>query len=118
MIATQMRATNSINKVFRFCECHPNCGCNKDFCLNYLMSSDNKKNYQLQIRRVNKGPVVMWALFAMEDIQQGAFLIEYRGEIVTKKQGDMRGSYYDDTGLSYLFDMNDPLEDEKREQSI
>ena len=34
--------------------------------------------------------------------------MEYRGEIVTKKQGDMRGSYYDDVGLSYLFDMNDP----------
>lgn len=45
-------------------------------------------------------------------------MLEYRGEIVTKKQGDMRGSYYDDTGLSYLFDMNDPLEDEVREQMI
>lgn len=30
----------------------------------------------------------------------------------------MRGSYYDDNGLSYLFDMNDPLEEEKREFSI
>jgi len=27
----------------------------------------------------------------------------------------MRGSYYDSTGLSYLYDMNDPLDDEKRE---
>lgn len=30
----------------------------------------------------------------------------------------MRGSYYDSTGLSYLYDMNDPLDDEKREQDI
>lgn len=37
----------------------------------------------------------MWGLFAMEDIPAGAFLMEYKGEIVTKKQGDMRGTYYD-----------------------
>jgi hypothetical protein len=30
----------------------------------------------------------------------------------------MRGSYYDYSGLSFLFDMNDPLEDETREQTI
>lgn len=60
----------------------------------------------------------MWGLIAMEDITQGAFIMEYRGEIVTKKQGDMRGSYYDDNGLSYLFDMNDPEGEEQREQLI
>ena len=58
----------------------------------------------------------MWGLFALEEIQAGSFVIEYRGEIVTKKWGDMRGSYYDANGLSYLFDMNDPIDDEKREQ--
>lgn len=41
--------------------------------------------------------------------------MEYNGEIVTKKQGDMRGTYYDANGLSYLFDMNDPLPTEERE---
>jgi hypothetical protein len=30
----------------------------------------------------------------------------------------MRGSFYDDNGLSYLFDMNDPLDVEKREVGI
>lgn len=30
----------------------------------------------------------------------------------------MRGSFYDENGLSYLFDMNDPLEEELREQNI
>lgn len=37
---------------------------------------------------------------------------------MTKKQGDMRGSFYDYQGLSYLFDMNDPVEREKREEKI
>jgi [histone H3]-lysine9 N-trimethyltransferase SUV39H len=60
----------------------------------------------------------MWGLFAMEDIPAGAFLMEYKGEIVTKKHGDMRGTYYDANGLSYLFDMNDPLPTEEREQAI
>lgn len=60
----------------------------------------------------------MWALFANEEIMQGSFICEYRGEIVTKKQGDMRGSYYDFNGLSFLFDMNDPLDEETREQTI
>ncbi len=57
----------------------------------------------------------MWGLFAMEDIQEGSFLCEYTGEILTKKHGDMRGSFYDSQGLSYLFDMNEPGEKEKRE---
>jgi len=60
----------------------------------------------------------MWGLIALEEIPAGAYLMEYRGEIVTKKQGDMRGSYYDYNGLSYLFDMNDPLADEMREQTV
>lgn len=30
----------------------------------------------------------------------------------------MRGSYYDDSGLSYLFDMNEPDEDQTRELNI
>lgn len=60
----------------------------------------------------------MWGLFAMEDIPAGAFLMEYKGEIVTKKHGDMRGTYYDENGLSYLFDMNDPLPTDEREIAI
>lgn len=38
--------------------------------------------------------------------------------MVSKKQGDMRGAFYDLQGLSYLYDMNDPLEDEKLEHEI
>jgi histone-lysine N-methyltransferase SUV39H len=60
----------------------------------------------------------MWSLFASEDIPAGAFIVEYCGEIVSKKQGDMRGSYYDSVGLSYLFDMNDPDEEDEFELRI
>ena len=37
----------------------------------------------------------MWGLFALEEIPAGAFIMEYKGEVVTKKQGDMRGTCYD-----------------------
>lgn len=57
----------------------------------------------------------MWSLFTQQEIPAGAFIIEYLGEIVSKKQGDMRGSYYDKIGLSYLFDMNDPSEEDSLE---
>lgn len=49
----------------------------------------------------------MWGVIAQEEIPAGAFVMEYCGEIVTKKQGDIRGTIYDSMGLSYLFDMND-----------
>lgn len=62
--------------------------------------------------------ISMWGLIAMEEIPAGAFLMEYLGEIVSKKQGDMRGTYYDANGLSYLFDLNDPDEADEREQII
>jgi euchromatic histone-lysine N-methyltransferase len=61
---------------------------------------------------------MMWGLFTLEDIPQGAFVCEYRGEIVTKKQGDMRGSFYDSQGLSYLFDMNDPEDDNELDSKV
>ena len=44
----------------------------------------------------------------MEEIPSGAFVCEYLGEVITKKKGDTRGTYYDRLGCSYLYDMNDP----------
>lgn len=67
------------------------------------------------IKRVRKSVVVngrlkqavMWGLYALEEIPAGAFVVEYVGEILTKKEGDKRGKTYDQLGMSYLFDMNE-----------
>ena len=125
---------SAINKVFTFNECAPGCGCNKDLCSNFLLGRKNLKSFQLLIKRVANTTKVyhldpntaqssetevnvnMWGLFALEDIPAGAFLMEYRGEIVTKKHGDMRGTFYDSKCLSYLFDMNDLEPSDTREQ--
>jgi hypothetical protein len=102
------------------------------------MDASNRKSYKFLVKRVRKTPhiptdsegneqqipledmpsIMMWGLYAMEEIPIGAFILEYVGEMVTKKQGDMRGTFYDAQGLSYLFDMNDALPDEHREQTI
>lgn len=60
----------------------------------------------------------MWGLIALEDIPPGAFVVEYTGEVITKKQGDRKGRDYDQAGLSYLFDMNDPNEEDKFEMEV
>ena len=141
MIAIQSRAKTTRNKVFSFNECHPRCSCWKEICMNYLVASNNKKKFKFLIRRLKKTllpnpandslsggsgaeklfaqepikEVSMWGLIAIEEIPAGAFLMEYLGEVVSKKQGDMRGTYYDDNGLSYLYDLNDLSDEDERE---
>lgn len=60
----------------------------------------------------------MWGLFALEEIPKGAFLLEMTGEVVTKKEAELTGNFYDMHGLSYLYLMNDPLEDSKAERDL
>ena len=69
--------------------------------------TEQDENGEMIERTVEEGGTVMWGLFAMEEIPAGSFIMEYVGEIVPKLEGDMRGSYCDQEGLSYLFDMND-----------
>jgi histone-lysine N-methyltransferase SUV39H len=61
---------------------------------------------------------LMWGLFTLEVIPAGAYVMEYIGEIITAKQGDQRGNYYDKFGMSYLFDMNDHDEKDLYEESV
>ena len=108
--------------------------------MNYLVAASNKRKFKFLIRRLKKTlkpnpvndaslsgsaeqlldqepikEVPMWGLIAIEEIPAGAFLMEYLGEVVSKKQGDMRGTYYDDNGLSYLYDLNDLDDEDERE---
>lgn len=60
----------------------------------------------------------MWGIFSMDEIPSGALIMEYRGEVITKKEGDKRGFEYDKLGMSYLFDMNDPFESDNFETMV
>jgi histone-lysine N-methyltransferase SUV39H len=92
--------------------------------MNILMEAENKNKFKLLIKKIVKTTeetldendnviapskdLAMWGIFTMEDIPAGAFMFEYTGEVLTKKEGDQRGRDYDKVGMSYLFDMNDP----------
>jgi histone-lysine N-methyltransferase SUV39H len=84
------------------------------------METLNRHRWKVLIKRVEKSAnvrgkiksAVMWGLYALEPIPAGAFVVEYVGEILTAKDGDKRGKHYDQLGMSYLFDMNDPDEND------
>lgn len=126
MIALQPRAIQATNKNFTFNECHPRCHCHKDLCMNYLTNSQNKHRWKVVVRRITKQTtffgkqknITMWGLFALEQIQAGAFVVDYVGEVLTAKDGDKRGKVYDSIGMSYLFDMNEPDETDEYDMMV
>ena len=93
-----------------------------------LLEAPNRHKFKLLVRRVQmtkaasfdeikqtlipEKSINMWGLFTLEDIPAGAFIVEYSGEVITKKEGDIRGKMYDKLGMRYLFDMNDPDEND------
>jgi hypothetical protein len=44
--------------------------------------------------------------------------MEYVGEVLTAKEGDKRGRIYDQIGMSYLFDMNEPDETDEYDMQV
>ena len=54
----------------------------------------------------------MWGLVSIDLIPAGSLVAEYTGEVLTKREGDKRGHFYDLEGMSYLFDLNDPYDDD------
>jgi hypothetical protein len=37
----------------------------------------------------------MWGLFSIDEIPAGGLVLEYTGEVLTKREGDKRGMEYD-----------------------
>lgn len=90
------------------------------------MEAENKHKFKLLISRIKKctrekdfnKEISMWGLNTLEDIPAGAFVVEYTGEVFTKRQGDKKGKEYDALGQSYLFDMNEPDEQDTFEMDV
>ena len=47
-----------------------------------------------------------WGLYMGEECKKGDFVGEYRGEIISGEEADLRGIIYDKRNLSYLFTLN------------
>lgn len=72
---------------------------------------DRCKNSRLQLdlpRRTLKAPseVQGWGLFAGENIPEGEYIGEYKGEIISTQESDRRGAIYHNIELEYLFIIN------------
>ncbi|TBU14266.1 putative methyl transferase [Ordospora colligata] len=79
-------------------ECTPICQCT---------GCDNKSiHLGLKAKTyVSSSKVAGCGLFAAECIEEGSFVIEYTGEIISDAEAERRGVFYDIKGCSYLFDL-------------
>jgi hypothetical protein len=69
-------------------------------------------NMRLQLNQhahilLGKSPIAGWGAFFGVDAKKNDFLGEYVGEMITHVEAERRGSQYDQTNSSYLFNLND-----------
>ena len=74
------------NKSFHFeekCKCGPK-------CTNRVVQKGRK--YKLCIYRTSNG--CGWGVKTLENIKEGAFVVEYVGEVITSEEAEQRGKKY------------------------
>jgi len=120
-----------IRKDMHIYECSSQCACNKSLCFNSCINEGetNKANpkdfiierynklYLGQDNRLENFGAKMWGLKAGALIPANTYVVEYCGEIITKKEGDRRGEKYDSVNCNYLFDLNKHAEIESIDQA-
>uniref|UniRef100_A0A5S6R2J6 Histone-lysine N-methyltransferase n=1 Tax=Trichuris muris TaxID=70415 RepID=A0A5S6R2J6_TRIMR len=82
-------------------ECSSCCSCSDD-CVNRVVQKGRR--VRITIFRTSDGRG--WGVKTLEPIEQGAFVMEYTGEIITNVEAERRGSVYDNVETSYLFDLD------------
>lgn len=82
-------------------ECNKACKCS-DECSNRVVQ--HGRNIKLTIFRTANG--CGWGVRTEQRIQQGQFICQYVGEVITFEEAEKRGREYDANGLTYLFDLD------------
>ncbi|KFD61682.1 hypothetical protein M514_04752 [Trichuris suis] len=82
-------------------ECSSCCDCSED-CVNRVV----QKGRQVKITIFRTSDGRGWGVKTLEPIRQGAFVMEYTGEIITNIEAERRGNVYDNVETSYLFDLD------------
>ncbi|XP_070499884.1 histone-lysine N-methyltransferase E(z)-like [Chironomus tepperi] len=82
------------------------CGCkpyttNEGTCTNMRIQSKMRKKIDIK-----RSKIAGFGAFAGEDILKGDFVIEYTGELISQEEADKRGKGYDESKMSYLFDLS------------
>ena len=70
------------------------------------------KNMNLQLNKhahvlLGKSPIAGWGAFFGVDVKKDDFLGEYAMQMITHSEAERRGSQYDQTNSSFLFNLND-----------
>lgn len=82
-------------------ECNKACKCTSE-CSNRVVQ--HGRNTKLTIFRTSSG--CGWGVKTEQRIQQGQFICQYVGEVITFEEAEKRGREYDANGLTYLFDLD------------
>ncbi|CAL8109343.1 unnamed protein product [Orchesella dallaii] len=83
-------------------ECNSKCGCGPD-CANRVVQ-DGKSDHKLSIFRTSNG--CGWGVKTLKSIKKGSFVTLYVGEVIKSEEAERRGKQYDETGCTYLFDLD------------
>ncbi|PWA03555.1 hypothetical protein BB558_000241 [Smittium angustum] len=81
-------------------ECNSSCACGP-YCFNRVVQRGPRLNLQV-FRTKHKG----WGVRTLQTLQEGQFIAEYVGEIITYSEADRRGKLNDKLGSTYLFDID------------
>ncbi|KAI6652387.1 hypothetical protein LOD99_7401 [Oopsacas minuta] len=82
-------------------ECNSACSC-KENCSNRIVQHLRKVPLCLFTTVNGKG----WGVKTEFAIESGRFVMEYLGEVITSREAELRGKYYDNEGATYLFDLD------------
>ncbi|KAG9489940.1 hypothetical protein GDO78_005710 [Eleutherodactylus coqui] len=82
-------------------ECNARCKCGPD-CPNRVVQKGPP--YSLCIFRTPNG--CGWGVKTLQKIKKHSFVMEYVGEVITSEEAERRGQQYDNTGITYLFDLD------------
>nr|CCA25125.1 polycomblike protein putative [Albugo laibachii Nc14]CCA25759.1 polycomblike protein putative [Albugo laibachii Nc14] len=72
-----------------------------DTCGNVYLSRGAHKKVGIAFSSVHG-----WGAFALESIRKGVFVYEYVGALLSDEEAQRCGYFYDRSGVSYLFDVN------------
>ncbi|ORX88721.1 SET domain-containing protein [Basidiobolus meristosporus CBS 931.73] len=83
-------------------ECNSVCGCDPMKCKNSLIQSSHIHSNLEVFKTQHKG----WGVRALSPIKKGELIGEYLGELLDMTESCARSSFYNKTGLVYLFKLD------------
>ncbi|RPA97494.1 SET domain-containing protein [Choiromyces venosus 120613-1] len=81
-------------------ECNEFCPC-PSTCPNKVVGRGRTVKLQI-FMTTNRG----WGLCTLEPIQKGTYIDSYLGLVITREEAERRGTHFEQSGLSYLFDLD------------